>query len=126
MEIGITSFVETKPDVHSGEVISHAQRLREVVEEIILADQVGLMCLALASTIEKIMLLPPQQWCYQLPLHKRKNSINKCRDSSFFCRSRTCLSGFFYFRRTIKWACGDYGWPWILYRIFPPIWLQFK
>ncbi|UXJ68732.1 MULTISPECIES: LLM class flavin-dependent oxidoreductase [Lysinibacillus] len=42
MEIGITSFVETKPDVHSGEVISHAQRLREVVEEIILADQVGL------------------------------------------------------------------------------------
>lgn len=42
MEIGITSFVETKPDVHSGEIISHAQRLREVVEEIILADQVGL------------------------------------------------------------------------------------
>jgi len=42
MEIGITSFVETKPDVRSGEVISHAQRLREVVEEIILADQVGL------------------------------------------------------------------------------------
>ncbi|MFJ7648705.1 LLM class flavin-dependent oxidoreductase [Lysinibacillus sp. NPDC097279] len=42
MEIGITSFVETKPDVYNGEVISHAQRLREVVEEIILADQVGL------------------------------------------------------------------------------------
>lgn len=42
MEIGITSFVETKSDVHSGNVISHAQRLREVVEEIILADQVGL------------------------------------------------------------------------------------
>ncbi|MCR8845168.1 LLM class flavin-dependent oxidoreductase [Paenibacillus sp. SC116] len=42
MEIGITSFVETTPDVHTGEVISHAQRLREVVEEIVLADQVGL------------------------------------------------------------------------------------
>lgn len=42
MEIGITSFVETKPDAQTGEVISHAQRLREVVEEIILADQVGL------------------------------------------------------------------------------------
>ncbi|MGE7091534.1 LLM class flavin-dependent oxidoreductase [Lysinibacillus sp. NPDC048646] len=42
MEIGITSFVETKPDVKTGEVISHAQRLREVVEEIVLADQVGL------------------------------------------------------------------------------------
>ncbi|WP_028543289.1 LLM class flavin-dependent oxidoreductase [Paenibacillus taiwanensis] len=42
MEIGITSFVETKPDIQTGEVISHAQRLREVVEEMILADQVGL------------------------------------------------------------------------------------
>lgn len=42
MEIGITSFVETKPDIQTGEVISHAQRLREVVEEIVLADQVGL------------------------------------------------------------------------------------
>lgn len=42
MEIGISTFVETTPDVITGEVISHAQRLREVVEEIILADKVGL------------------------------------------------------------------------------------
>ncbi|WP_340005676.1 LLM class flavin-dependent oxidoreductase [Paenibacillus sp. FSL K6-0276] len=42
MEIGISTFVETTPDVQTGELISHAQRLREVVEEIVLADQVGL------------------------------------------------------------------------------------
>ncbi|RDW19022.1 LLM class flavin-dependent oxidoreductase [Oceanobacillus arenosus] len=42
MEIGITTFVETTPDVHTGKVISHAKRIREVVEEIVLADQVGL------------------------------------------------------------------------------------
>ncbi len=42
MEIGISTFVETTPDVRTGNVISHADRLREVVEEIILADQVGL------------------------------------------------------------------------------------
>lgn len=42
MEIGVDTFVETTPDVHTGETISHAQRLREVVEEIVLADQVGL------------------------------------------------------------------------------------
>ncbi|WP_078380067.1 LLM class flavin-dependent oxidoreductase [Sutcliffiella halmapala] len=42
MEIGISTFVETTPDVVTGEVISHAQRIREVVEEIILADKVGL------------------------------------------------------------------------------------
>ncbi|RSK29130.1 LLM class flavin-dependent oxidoreductase [Bacillus sp. HMF5848] len=42
MEIGISTFVETTPDPQTGEVISHAERIREVVEEIILADQVGL------------------------------------------------------------------------------------
>ncbi|MDF2683727.1 MAG: class flavin-dependent oxidoreductase [Brevibacillus sp.] len=42
VEIGLSTFVETTPDVKTGEVISHAQRIREVVEEIILADQVGL------------------------------------------------------------------------------------
>ncbi|MRX73953.1 LLM class flavin-dependent oxidoreductase [Bacillus lacus] len=42
MEIGISTFAETTPDVKTGKVISHAQRLREVVEEIVLADQVGL------------------------------------------------------------------------------------
>lgn len=42
VEIGLSTFVETTPDAKTGEVISHAQRIREVVEEIILADQVGL------------------------------------------------------------------------------------
>ncbi|MHC0036631.1 LLM class flavin-dependent oxidoreductase [Pseudoneobacillus sp. C159] len=42
MEIGISTFVETTPDPITGKVISHAQRLRDVVEEIVLADQVGL------------------------------------------------------------------------------------
>lgn len=42
MEIGISTFVETTPDVKTGEVISHSQRIRDVVEEIVLADQVGL------------------------------------------------------------------------------------
>ncbi|WP_010095947.1 LLM class flavin-dependent oxidoreductase [Ornithinibacillus scapharcae] len=42
MEIGITTFAETTPDVHTGRVLSHSERIRDVVEEIVLADQVGL------------------------------------------------------------------------------------
>jgi len=42
VEIGISTFVETTPDPHSGKVVSHAERIRQVVEEIILADKVGL------------------------------------------------------------------------------------
>lgn len=42
MEIGLSTFAETTPDVDTGHVISHAERLREIVEEIVLADEVGL------------------------------------------------------------------------------------
>lgn len=42
MEIGLSTFVETTPDVTTGETISHAERLRDIVEEIVLADKVGL------------------------------------------------------------------------------------
>ncbi|MCT2343513.1 LLM class flavin-dependent oxidoreductase [Bacillales bacterium AN1005] len=42
MEIGISTFVETTPDVNTGKTAPHSQRIREVVEEIVLADKVGL------------------------------------------------------------------------------------
>ena len=42
MELGITTFVETTPNVKTGETISHGERLRQVVEEIKLADAVGI------------------------------------------------------------------------------------
>jgi probable LLM family oxidoreductase len=42
MELGIYSFVETTPDPASGVVVSAKQRLHDLIEEIELADQVGL------------------------------------------------------------------------------------
>jgi probable LLM family oxidoreductase len=42
MELGIYTFAETTPDPHTGQTISSAQRLRDLIEEIELADQVGL------------------------------------------------------------------------------------
>ncbi len=42
IEIGVSSFAETTADPVTGEVMSHAQRLQEVVEEVVVADQVGL------------------------------------------------------------------------------------
>lgn len=42
MEIGISTFVETTPINGNGETYSHAERIRQVVEEIKLADAVGL------------------------------------------------------------------------------------
>ncbi|MBO7745713.1 LLM class flavin-dependent oxidoreductase [Paenibacillus sp. MWE-103] len=42
MEIGISTFLETTPDPETGAVISHAERLRRAVEEIVVADRAGL------------------------------------------------------------------------------------
>jgi probable LLM family oxidoreductase len=42
MEIGIYTFAETTPDPETGRTVTAAQRLRDLLEEIELADQVGL------------------------------------------------------------------------------------
>lgn len=42
MELGITTFVETQRDPVSGSTVSHGDRIRQVLEEIDVAEQVGL------------------------------------------------------------------------------------
>ncbi|HLT96674.1 MAG TPA: LLM class flavin-dependent oxidoreductase [Acidimicrobiia bacterium] len=42
MELGITTFAETYPDPDTGETVSHGERLRRVIEEAKLAEEVGL------------------------------------------------------------------------------------
>ena len=42
MEIGLYTFAERTPDPRTGHLVSGAQRLRDLIEEITLADQVGL------------------------------------------------------------------------------------
>lgn len=42
VELGISTFGETTPLEKTGKAVSHAERIRNLVEEIELADQVGL------------------------------------------------------------------------------------
>tara|TARA_R110002072_G_scaffold275033_5_gene436147 strand:+ start:766 stop:894 length:129 start_codon:yes stop_codon:yes gene_type:complete len=37
-EFGISTFADVMPDPHSGITISQAERIRQVVEDIVLAD----------------------------------------------------------------------------------------
>lgn len=78
MEIGLTTFVETTPDVKTGKTISHAERIREVIEEIVLADEVGLMSMELGSIIEKTMHALLRLSYLQQLLHVQKHSIIEC------------------------------------------------
>ena len=42
MELGITTFGDRFPDPHTGHLVSEQERMRDLLEEIALADQVGL------------------------------------------------------------------------------------
>jgi probable LLM family oxidoreductase len=42
MELGITTFADAYPDPETGETVSHGERLRQVLEEVELAEDVGL------------------------------------------------------------------------------------
>ncbi len=42
MELGITTFADTIPDPDTGAIISHGDRLRQVIEEVEVAEKVGL------------------------------------------------------------------------------------
>ncbi len=48
-ELGLYSFAELTPDPHSGKMISPAQRVRDLLESIELAEQVGLDVFALGE-----------------------------------------------------------------------------
>ena len=49
MELGLCSFVETSPDPSTGNLISPEQRLRDLMEEAELADQLGLDVFAIGE-----------------------------------------------------------------------------
>ncbi len=49
MEIGITTFVENTPDPQTGKLLSPAQRMQNLMEEVKLADQVGLDVFAIGE-----------------------------------------------------------------------------
>ncbi len=42
MQVGIYTFAETTPDPTTGRTLDAGQRLRDLVEEVALADRVGL------------------------------------------------------------------------------------
>ena len=43
-ELGLTSFAEAPPEPVGGKIITHGERLRNVIAEIEKADQVGPSC----------------------------------------------------------------------------------
>jgi hypothetical protein len=65
MEFGIYSFVELTPDADTGTLISPEQRFRDLLEEIELADQVGLELFGIGSITGRTIWLRRRRWCWR-------------------------------------------------------------
>ena len=118
MEIGVTTFVETTPDVKTGKVISHAERIREVVEEIVLADRVGLDVFGVGEHHRKdYACSAPACFIGGSRIPDETDSSYQCSDGFVIGRSGTgfkiCDCG-----RHFKRPGGNYGGR-IIYRIVP-------
>ena len=48
IELGITTFVETVPNPQTGDTISQDLRIQQIVDEIVLAESVGLSVFSIA------------------------------------------------------------------------------
>jgi hypothetical protein len=78
MEIGIYTFVEATPDPVTGKRIDPVQRMRDLMEEIELADQVGLEVFGLANITGKEYSFPHRQLYLLPPQQKLKTFANEC------------------------------------------------
>ena len=76
-------FLGATPDPVTGKVISHAERLRNAVEEIVLADQVGLDVYGIgehhradyAGTSPAVVLAAAAAMTKRIRLHERRNRV---------------------------------------------------
>lgn len=59
MELGISTFAETLPDPHTGRTITHAERLRDIIGEMEMAEKAASMSMPSGSTTAQIMPSPP-------------------------------------------------------------------
>lgn len=57
IELGISTFGETTPLEKTGHAISHDQRIRDLVDEIVLADKVGIDGFAIGVSFRWFILV---------------------------------------------------------------------
>ncbi|WGU69260.1 hypothetical protein QIU18_07885 [Capnocytophaga canimorsus] len=95
IELGITSFGETTPLEATGKAISHAERIQNMVEEMELADAVGLDIYAIGEHHRSDFAVSvPEMVLASRSGEYEKHSSVKCCNGAFLFRPNSYLSKF--------------------------------
>ncbi len=111
VELGISTFGETTALEATGQIYSHDERIRQLVAEIELADKVGLDVYGIGEHHREDFAVSAPEIVLAAGAVNTKNGPDSLVPT--ICHHR-CL---------VKWPCGDYGWAWFIYRVFPTVWL---
>ena len=124
VELGISTFGETTELEGTGQTYSHAERIRQLLAEIELADKVGLDVYGIgehhradfAVSAPEIVLAAGAVNTKKIRLTSGSQHTLKHGPDSFV--PTVC-----HYRCFVKWTSGDYGWERLFYRIISLVWL---
>ena len=122
VELGISTFGKTTELEGTGQTYSHAERIRQLVAEIELADKVGLDVYGIgehhradfAVSAPEIVLAAGAVNTKKIRLTSAVSILSSMDPHSFV--PTVC-----HYRCFVKWTSGDYGWKRLFYGIFPSI-----
>ena len=125
MELGIYTFAELTPDPSTGRTISPAERLRNLVEEMELADQVGLDVFGVGEHHRPdFAVSTPGGRARRRRRADEPDPAHECRERDQLGRPRARLPGLRHARPALGRARRDHGRPRVVHRVVPALRLR--
>lgn len=123
VELGISTFGEITELEGTGQTYSHAERIRQLVAEIELADKVGLDVYGIGEHHRRILQYQPQRLSWPLGSQYQENPFDQRSQHSVKHGPDSFVPTVCHYRCFVKWTSGDYGWKGLFHGIFPSVWL---
>ncbi len=123
VELGISTFGEITELEGTGQTYSHAERIRQLVAEIELADKVGGRIWDWRAPSGGFCSISPRDCPGRWGSQHQENPFDQCSQHSVKHGPDSFVPTVCHYRCFVKWTIGDYGWKGLFHGIFPSVWL---
>ncbi len=118
MELGLITFADMEPESLPGRAINAHQRIKDLMEEIQLADQLGFDVFGVGEHHRPDYAVSSPAIILGAAAAVTKNiKLCQCSNRAKLRRSGSRVPGFFNGRSFIRWSCRNNGGARIFYRI---------